>query len=277
MKKLIALAVAAAAMPAMADISLSGSTRVEYVDNDTTTEISRSDLDLNITATSEMDNGVAVKTSFQADDSDASANITLTGAFGSLAIGDADMGGALDSVDGAAVGTARDDLSAGTGADADVKYTLPTIVEGLTLMASWASDDTTLATGGHTSVAAKYTTGGLTVFVGQDNYDTAGTDSDDATGYGVSYSMNGMTIGYGASDDEDGVETTAVALGYTMGNLALAYNSQEAEDSSGATTADQSTISAEYNMGGGVKAYVSSNSNDQTDTDTARVGLKFAF
>ena len=33
MKKLIALAVAAAAMPAMADISLSGSTRVEYVDN----------------------------------------------------------------------------------------------------------------------------------------------------------------------------------------------------------------------------------------------------
>ena len=277
MKKLIALAVAAAAMPAMADISLSGSTRVEYVDNDTTTEISRSDLDLNITATSEMDNGVAVKTSFQADDSDASANITLTGAFGSLAIGDADMGGALDSVDGAAVGTARDDLSAGTGTDADVKYTLPTIVEGLTLMASWASDDTTLATGGHTSVAAKYTTGGLTVFVGQDNYDTAGTDSDDATGYGVSYSMNGMTIGYGASDDEDGVETTAVALGYTMGNLALAYNSQEAEDSSGATTADQSTISAEYNMGGGVKAYVSSNSNDQTDTDTARVGLKFAF
>ena len=277
MKKLIALAVAAAAMPAMADISLSGSTRVEYVDNDTTTEISRSDLDLNITATSEMDNGVAVKTSFQADDSDASANITLTGAFGSLAIGDADMGGALDSVDGAAVGTARDDLSAGTGTDADVKYTLPTIVEGLTLMASWASDDTTLATGGHTSVAAKYTTGGLTVFVGQDNYDTAGTDSDDATGYGVSYSMNGMTIGYGASDDEDGVETTAVALGYTMGNLALAYNSQEAEDSSGAITADQSTISAEYNMGGGVKAYVSSNSNDQTDTDTARVGLKFAF
>ena len=277
MKKLIALAVAAAAMPAMADISLSGSTRVEYVDNDSTTEISRSDLDLNITATSEMDNGVAVKTSFQADDDDTSANITLSGAFGSLSIGDADMGGALDSVDGAAVGTARDDLSAGTGTDADVKYTLPTIVDGLTLMASWASDDTTLATGGHTSVAAKYTTGGLTVFVGQDNYDTAGTDSDDATGYGVSYSMNGMTIGYGASDDEDGVETTAVALGYTMGNLALAYNSQEAEDAAGATTADQSTISAEYNMGGGVKAYVSSNSNDHTDTDTARVGLKFAF
>ena len=70
MKKLIALAVAAAAMPAMADISLSGSTRVEYVDNDSTSTIERSDLDLNITATSEMDNGVAVKTSFQADDAD---------------------------------------------------------------------------------------------------------------------------------------------------------------------------------------------------------------
>ena len=44
MKKLIALAVAAAAMPAMADISLSGSTRVEYVDNDSTSTIERSDL-----------------------------------------------------------------------------------------------------------------------------------------------------------------------------------------------------------------------------------------
>ena len=141
MKKLIALAVAAAAMPAMADISLSGSTSVEYVDNDTTSTIERSDLDLNITATSEMDNGVAVKTSFQADDADTSANITFGGAFGSLSIGDADMGGALDSVDGAAVGTARDDMSGGVGTDADVKYTLPTIVEGLTLMVSWSSED----------------------------------------------------------------------------------------------------------------------------------------
>ena len=44
-------------------------------------------------------------------------------------------------VDGAAVGTARDDMSGGVGTDADVKYTLPTIVEGLTLMVSWSSED----------------------------------------------------------------------------------------------------------------------------------------
>ena len=189
------------------------------------------------------------------------------------------MGGALDSVDGAAVGTARDDMSGGVGTDADVKYTLPTIVEGLTLMVSWSSEDSTAsdATAGHTSVAAKYTTGGLTVFLGQDTMDAAGTDSDENTGYGIAYTMSGFTGGVNMSEDVNGAETTAVALGYTMGNLALAYNNSETENSAGATTADANTVSAEYNMGGGVKAYVSQNQNDQTDVDTTRVGLKFAF
>ena len=73
------------------------------------------------------------------------ANITIELArFGSFAIGDADMGGALDSVDGAAVGTARDDMSGGVGTDADVKYTLPTIVEGLTVKGSWSAEDGTV-------------------------------------------------------------------------------------------------------------------------------------
>ena len=301
MKKLIALAVAAAAMPALADITLSGSTRVEFVDQKATEasqntnadnnataskSFARSDLDLNISASSEMDNGVAVSTSFQADDGDGSANLTLSGAFGTVAMGDADMGGALDSVDGAAIATARDDLSAGAGADTDIKYTLPTLMEGLTVMLSHkfegdGDDDIN-------SVAAKYTTGGLTVFAGQDSYGTAGSDDDTATGYGASYAMSGVTVGYGHSENTAGAETDAVAVGYTMGNLTLAYNSAKTESKAGVTTNDENTVSAEYNMGGGVKVYVSSHSVDKdgtvsgtpattADADNTRVGFKFSF
>ena len=306
MKKLIALAVAAAAMPAMADISLSGSTRVEYVDQEATTtaqntgadnnavaskSFARSDLDLNITATSEMDNGMAVSTSFQADDGDSSANLTISGSFGTVAMGDADMGGALDSVDGAAVGTARDDLSAGVGADTDIKYTLPTLVEGLTVIVSHKFEGT--GTADITSAAVKYTNSGVTVFAGQDSYGakaTTGSMDDTATGMGVSYAINGLTVGYGNSESRTGAETDAVAVGYTMGNLTIAYNSAKTESNVGVTTNEEDTVSAEYNMGGGVKVYVSSHSVDKdgtaagtaaapttADADNTRVGFKFAF
>ena len=306
MKKLIALAVAAAAMPAMADISLSGSTRVEYVDqdasiaaNNTATTpatavaasktFARSDLDLNIKATSEMDNGMAVSTSFQADDGDSSANLTISGSFGTVAMGDADMGGALDSVDGAAVATARDDLSAGVGSDTDIKYTLPTLVEGLTVIVSHKFEGT--GTADITSAAVKYTNSGVTVFAGQDSYGakaTTGSMDDTATGMGISYAINGLTVGYGNSESRTGAETDAVAVGYTMGNLTIAYNSAKTESNVGVTTNEEDTVSAEYNMGGGVKVYVSSHSVDKdgtvsgtpattADADNTRVGFKFSF
>ena len=281
MKKLIALAVAAAAMPAMADISLSGSTRVEYVDTDASETVSRSDLDLNIAASTELNNGMTVSTSFQADDGDDSANLTIVGAFGTLSVGDADMAGALDSVDGQAIATARDDLNHGTGADADVKYTLPTLVEGLTVMASMTAEGT--GAQGNSSFAAKYTMGGLTVAAGTESYDTAGTEDDDATAYSVAYTMNGFTVGFGSSEDEDGVEIDAVSAGYVMGDLTLAYNAHEAENAAGTVVKDASTISASYSLGGGVSVFASS-LNVDTDTlsatatvDTTRVGMSFAF
>ena len=74
---------------------------------------------------------MTISASLEADDSDNDGSVTISGAFGSIAMGD--VAGALDAVDGAAIGTARDDLSAGAGTDASVAYTLPTIAEGLTV------------------------------------------------------------------------------------------------------------------------------------------------
>lgn len=297
MKKLIALAVAAAAMPAMAAVSVSGSYNVEYVDSsDKTagggadkTEVQSYDVDVAVSASSEMDNGMTISASLEADDSDNDGSVTISGAFGSIAMGD--VAGALDAVDGAAIGTARDDLSAGAGTDASVAYTLPTIAEGLTVKASWSAEDGgNGATADATSVAAKYSMSGVTFHVGSESQTSA-----DITGYGISYSANGLTIGYGYSetDNDTGAdsEITAVAAGYTMGNLTLAVNTQEKENTTtGATTSDITTMSVAYNMGGGVTAYASSTDNDvaqASDTSTTpatptyeditRVGIKFSF
>ena len=305
MKKLIALAVAAAAMPAMAAVSVSGSYNVEYVDSSDktvgggadTSKVQSYDVDVAVSASAEMDNGMTISASLEADDSDNDGSVTISGAFGSVAMGD--VAGALDAVDGAAIGTARDDLSAGAGTDASVAYTLPTIAEGLTVKASWSAEDGgNGATADATSVAAKYSMSGVTFHVGSESQTSA-----DITGYGISYSANGLTIGYGYSetDNDTGADTeiSAVAAGYTMGNLTLAVNTQEKENTTtGATTSDITTMSVAYSMGGGVTAYVSSTDNDVAQASTAavaatpgnagtaaadtyedvtRVGIKFSF
>ena len=277
MKKLIALAVAAASMPAMAAVSVSGSYNVEYVDDSTTKEVQSYDVDVAVSASAEMDNGMTISASLEADDTDDDGSVTISGAFGSIAMGD--VAGALDAVDGAAIGTARDDLSAGAGTDASVTYTLPTIAEGLTVKASWSAEDGgNGATADASSVAAKYSMSGVTFHVGSESQDTA-----DITGYGISYSANGLTIGYGYSetdnDSADDTEISAVAAGYTMGNLTLAVNTQEKENTTtGATTGDTTSMSVAYSMGGGVTAYASTSEDDETaNSETTRFGIKFSF
>ena len=277
MKKLIALAVAAAAMPAMAAVSVSGSYNVEYVDNSTTKKVQSYDVDVKVSASAEMDNGMTIKANLEADDTDNDGDITITGAFGSIAMGD--VAGALDAVDGAAIGTARDDKSAGQGTDASVTYTLPTIAEGLTVKASWSAEDGgNGATGDASSVAAKYSMSGVTFHVGSESQDGA-----DITGYGISYSASGLTIGYGYSElDSDTAnadnEVSAIAAGYTMGNMTLAVNTYEKENEAGATTSDVTSMSVAYAMGGGVTAYASTSEDDEAaNSETTRFGIKFSF
>ena len=281
MKKLIALAVAAASMPAaMAAATVTGSYNVEYIDDSSTTKVQSYDVDVAVSASAEMDNGMTISASLEADDSDNDGSVTITGAFGSVAMGD--VGGALDAMDGAAASTARDDTSAGQGTDASVTYSLPTIVEGLSVKASWSAEDGgNDATADATSVAAKYTTSGLTVFAGQESQ----TDAD-IDGYGVSYTIAGLTVGYGSStkDNDDGteVEIDAVAASYVMGNLTLAVNTKETESTEtgddATADADVTTMSAAYSMGGGVTAYISQSEDDETAADeTTRLGIKFSF
>jgi len=93
MKKLIALAVAAAAMPAMAAISISGGAEVSYNDatnssNVTTKTMGTEQVDITFSAASELDNGMTISSGITLRSSGDALNndggegsITISGSF----------------------------------------------------------------------------------------------------------------------------------------------------------------------------------------------------
>ena len=286
MKKLIALAVAAASMPAMAAVSISGASEFSFSDKDgaSGTTAGMEQTVVTVSGSSEMDNGMTISASSSMlnDGADivsdnGATSITIAGSFGKLNLGD--VAGPLDALDGAAIGTAENDFSNGQGGDMSVRYDLPTIAEGLTLHVGYSPEN-----GGDGVVAdtsgfgASYSAAGFKVFYGSED-NAAGNE---VTGYGASYTMGGLTVGYNASETDGGKELSGVAAGYKTGNLTLAVNTTEDD-----TVADseQMTVSVAYSMGGGVTVYAASTSRDDgvVDANSAHVedentvGIKFSF
>ena len=347
MKKLIALAVAAAAMPAMAAVSISGAIEVSYSDKDagvagvsvaggaasTATAASKSmateQATLTVAASSEMDNGMTVSTSYTFKGAgDAVSNdggegaITVAGAFGSVSVGD--VAGPLDARDGQAAAAAENDLSAAFGGDMSLVYTLPSLAEGLNISVGMSAED-----GGDTGVGSDaqgigfdYSIAGFKVYGGMEESVTnvaavaavsgiyvstdgvtlqtaetddvlrapvtavaARQDDNEVMGYGVSYTINGLTVATNYAEKEVTNGTTSVttehekvAMGvkYVTGALSLAYNTLE-DETDGTKTEESNTVSLGYNLGGGASVYAASTTKDESEADETTVGIKFAF
>ena len=233
MKKLIALAVAAAAMPAMAAVSISGAIEVSYSDTDakvagvsvaggaasTAAAASKTmgteQATLTVSASSEMDNGMTVSTSYTFKGAgDAISNdggegaITVAGAFGSLSVGD--VAGPLDARDGQAAAAAENDLSAAFGADMSAVYTLPNLAEGLNISVGMSAEN-----GGDTGVAT------------------------DATGIGFDYSIAGFKVYYG---QESSVTNVAAVTAVTP--IWISGVSDGAADSAALMTSSETVATA---------------------------------
>ena len=277
MKKLIALAVAAASMPAMAAVSISGASEFSYSDTDAATTAGMEQTVVTVSASSEMDNGMTISASSAIindggtiGSDNGATSITIAGSFGKLNLGD--VAGPLDALDGAAIGTAENDFSNGQGGDMSVRYDLPTIAEGLTLHVGYSPEN-----GGDGVVAdttgfgASYSVAGFKVFYGSED-NAAG---DEVTGYGVKYTMGGLTVGYNASETDGGAELSGISAGYKTGNLTLAVNTTD-NDFTAADDA-KTTVSVAYSMGGGVTAYAASTSADVDADEENTFGIKFAF
>jgi len=296
MKKIIALAVSSAFVaPAFAaDVSLSGSSEWSHVEKSTTsttTTNAQMDTSFTIGFTTETANGLAVSGDINMDGDgthDGGNSISLAGPFGKITLGD--DSGAMDSIDGATDPFLVVDHDATTNTaqnfnDADVTWTLPTLAEGLTLRMAYSPKDA--ETGAHAGdgtvndqfgVSAAFSIAGLGVKVATQE---EGTDKDQ--GVTLTYAIEGLGLAYESHQNEtaSGVKVNYRAYGatYSLGDITFAYSNAAEKTSGGADIADTTAFGVHYDLGGGVKAFAESASEDiiSTKPDTTAVGIVVAF
>jgi outer membrane protein OmpU len=292
MKKIIALAVAGAfAAPVYAaDISVGGSFEWAYkdVNGATSTDV---DNTVSIKAAAEANNGISVaadinltgnstdNTNYNSAD-DGGSSITVSGEFGSIDLGDTSS--AADAFNAPVEYHKVTGAGATTAPDAAILWTLPTMVEGLTVVVSNSPDSTgeTGDAGAHTGMGLKYATGPVTVsYAYNDNDDGSKitTTNAVATFGGLSVAVENVE-----DDDEDGTATTArderaVGVKYSMGDATI-FAAQMETKVNNAVTADASSFGVHYNLGGGLTFLAETSTDDKNASlDTTAVGVVFAF
>jgi hypothetical protein len=228
MKKIIAAAVASAFVaPAFAaDVTISGSQEFTWGDLN---GVSTSEIDgtVKVGASSELPNGMSVSMSIPLSDeggADGGANLALSGSFGTLTLGDVSSGSDTvdDVTDWGYAATAGSSDGTGTGAsDANVAWSLPAMVEGLSVT--------------------------LTASAQTQNGASSGGEAE-ATGYAIKYTAGMFTVGYGADDNDDGTSHTTVSGTVSMNGLTVA--AEQFTDSSAANVdTDYKAMAAIYTMG----------------------------
>lgn len=288
MKKIIALAVASAFVaPAMAaEVTISGDATYYLEDSSTTTTTTKQIVDgsnFAVKATEELDNGITVSTDFNidSDGDDGSNSLTVSGPFGKIDIGDAS--GAIDAIDdkgewGEAVDNDTD------SDDANILYTLPSLAPGLTINVSFSPENGgTQAASGATAdvsgISATYSVAGARIGLGTEDVGedtrTLTNINYGANGFFVSYALNALDVASGTSEDTD---QTIVSGTYTMGDVTFAVSSNEIKTDS-VVTSDLTAYGVHYNVGGGLKAFVESQSDDKATTkdEATFAGLVFKF
>ena len=235
------------------------------------------DADINFVATEELANGMTVSADFNfdqdgADDGDSS--LTVAGTFGSLDVGDTSS--ATDAIDdvtdwGYFRTSGTDDVNH------SVLYTLPTLVEGLTVNASYAPDTNDNSNPAGTAYSVSYDAGVAKVGYGVLNND----DNTEATLYNVSAVVAGVSVGYEVYTvtDANDVDTddTAMSATYTIDKITLAYENVTTE-SAGTTSADTTAFGIHYAVGGGLTAFAETSEDDKTANSKATtIGLAYAF
>jgi outer membrane protein OmpU len=196
-----------------------------------------------LSGSTELDNGMTVSMSFELDNddnggsyddksvtiaSDTLGTFKFSGHGGSTAASAIDAtaaGDMWDNFDGVGGGTAGGTgvlVSAAEGGNNSIFYTLPSLVDGLAVTASYRP-------AGSTTVAA---------------------DNASATGYGVSYTgVEGLSVSYAVANKETGVATTSgdqtvMKASYAYGPLTASYSNNDYDIASTAdNNSDQETTS----------------------------------
>jgi len=321
MKKIIAMAVATAFVaPAFAaDVSLSGGLIYNYISSNQAgvdDKVAEDDPIVTVKASEELANGMSVVGTINIVNDGATSqdvdmqgtNLAISGEFGKLVVGD--TSGAADATgDWTDLSPVFGGFDA-DGIDAQLAYTFPTMVDGLTLMVSQspsgvnATGDGDFATEGlgGQSYSATYTNGSLSVYIANDTFDQAVGQETDRDSYGIKYASGPFMVTYEAASSSNATVTAAsliahatavsnsnvdyTAFGgtYSMGDTTFGFESQKIEqDSASVTTTrqDETTLFVSHSLGGGLTVYAATSEDKGGPADTAveqsAVGVKFAF
>ncbi len=280
---------------------------------------------LTFSGSGELDNGLTVSLSFvldQGDDattvapasgtkkfkdapfdshsvsisSDAMGTLVFHGEGGSSAASALDTtaaGDIWDSFDGVSGGgTAGVAVSDTAPGDNSIFYTLPSLVDGLTVNASYKPQGSNAESA--VGFAGTYSgVEGLSVSYGTTelNSGTASTSGDQDV-LKASYAYGPITLAYsnshydvGASNASTNQETTSMAVSYTVSDaISVTYGTEEIDKGSEAVDAEYDKISASYTAGGMTISAtmadgenVAHGTNANEDIEYWSLGLSFAF
>jgi outer membrane protein OmpU len=269
---------------------------------------------LTFTGGGELDNGLTVGISFVLDQgdnetdtatggalspfdnhsvtvsSDALGSISMHGEGGSSAQAALDTtaaGDIWDTFDGTTTGTTVS--SSTSGADILV-YSLPAMVDGLSVSASYSPQQGAAASS--TAWGLTYTgVDGLSVSYGQGDASTGvSTTEADATTMKASYAYGPVTVAYSNNDYQTAVantdqETTSYKVSYTVSDaISISYGQDTIDLENDAQDAEYEKLSVSYTSGGMTLSAAQASATDALhgvtaaeDQDYWSLGLSFAF
>jgi outer membrane protein OmpU len=239
---------------------------------------------ITFSGSTELDNGWTVSTSFLLDNSDGTSgtifdarNISIdTGSMGTFSFEGDDASGAMGAVDDVmptADGNETWDVlgaSDRSGATAElgalgsansnnmIKYSSGSLIDGVSVKASYTPSDGTTEVESSTDFAVEYTGyEGLTLgyAVGEDNA-IAGTGSFDSSTMYVKYAYGPVTVGYQESEKEGNTaansdDFTAYGITYAVTeDISVGYGSSSVDLGDASVDQDTTNISFSYTMGG---------------------------
>jgi len=301
MKKIIAAAVATAFVaPAFAEVTISGTAKTAFADEQTASTSSKSVQTeglFTVKASAELPNGMTVSTDFNITSNagdDGGHSVDLAGEFGSISMGD--TSGAIDAIDDKGdMFFFIDNGISGVSNDAAFLWTLPTFAEGLAVNASYSpenGDDTSINTEALGSsyanqngsigddmagVSVTYTFGGVRVGYGTED---VGTTSN--TIFNVNYTSGPLFASYEVASSEatGGTETdyTSAAIAYTMGDTKLIIGNKKTDSLTATSDRDLTSYGIQHSVGG-VKFFAETSSEDKATTkhEGTYVGMVYAF
>ncbi len=267
-----------------ADISISGSSEMVLdMGNSATADDSSlaSETDININFSNTSDSGITTSMNYGIDEGGANDDmiVTISGDFGSFSYTNAGDDHALNGGDVDPAGTAEErapaagDMHANTYTgglpgigDNHVTFTLPSLVDGLTLAGSLSNGTgATATTGEAASYRVTFDAGVARIVYGEVR---ASTQTD--THFGVSVPLGGATIQIAQnSNDEANLDNSATLIGvqYAVSDsLTVGMEMDKGENGTAAQDYDMTSVGASYTIAPGLSASFTSAETDSADT-----------